>query len=116
MTVTPSPCRRRCAVRARSSRLAREDRTRPAHQPQAIKASQWVDNGPGWVAVILGGRAEVLALKPDYPSLLGLHLGVVGPWAPVDGKGANFEVRAFIPSRASEDPVTGSLNAALPNG
>ena len=30
-----------------------------------------------------------------------------------DGNDAQFEVRAFIPSRASEDPVTGSLNAGL---
>jgi PhzF family phenazine biosynthesis protein len=83
-------------------------------KPETIKASQWVDNGPGWVAVMLvGGRAEVLALKPDYPALLGLNLGVVGSWTAADGEGANFEVRAFIPSRASEDPVTGSLNAGL---
>jgi PhzF family phenazine biosynthesis protein len=82
-------------------------------KPEAIKASQWVDNGPGWVAVMLEGRAEVLALKPDYPSLFGVNLGVVGPWTAADGKGAHFEVRAFIPSRASEDPVTGSLNAGL---
>lgn len=81
--------------------------------PNAIKASQWVDNGPGWVAVMLAGRAEVLALQPDYPALIGLHLGVIGPWRASDGKDANFEVRAFIPSRASEDPVTGSLNAGL---
>ena len=82
-------------------------------KPEAIKASQWVDNGPGWVAVMLGSRAEVLALRPDYPSLLGVNLGVVGPWTTADAKGADFEVRAFIPSRASEDPVTGSLNAGL---
>ena len=62
---------------------------------------------------MLASRAEILALKPDYPALLGLHLGVVGPWTAADGKGADFEVRAFIPSRASEDPVTGSLNAGL---
>jgi PhzF family phenazine biosynthesis protein len=80
---------------------------------EAIKASQWVDNGPGWVAVMLGDRAEVLALKPDYPGLLGVNLGVIGPWTTADGEGADFEVRAFIPSRASEDPVTGSLNAGL---
>ena len=81
--------------------------------PGAIIASQWVDNGPGWVAVMLGSRAEVLALKPDYPALAGLHLGVVGPWTAADGKGADFEVRGLIPSRFSEDPVTGSLNASL---
>jgi PhzF family phenazine biosynthesis protein len=79
----------------------------------AIKASQWTDNGPGWVAVMLASRAEVLALKPDYPALAELKLGVVAPWAASDGNGAQFEVRAFIPSRASEDPVTGSLNAGI---
>jgi PhzF family phenazine biosynthesis protein len=79
----------------------------------AIKASQWIDNGPGWVAVMLGSRAEVLALKPDYPALVDLHLGVIGPWAAADGKDANFEVRGLIPSRSTEDPVTGSLNAGL---
>jgi PhzF family phenazine biosynthesis protein len=82
-------------------------------KPEAIKASQWVDNGPGWVAVMLANGAEVLALKPDYAALAGLHLGVVAPWSSADGKDADFEVRAFIPSRATEDPVTGSLNAGL---
>jgi predicted PhzF superfamily epimerase YddE/YHI9 len=38
---------------------------------------------------------------------------VVGPWTTAAAKGADFEVRAFIPNRASEDPVTGSLNAGL---
>lgn len=80
----------------------------------AIKASQWVDNGPGWVAVMLATRAEVLALRPDYPALGEIKLGVVAPWhAATDGTDAGFEVRAFIPSLAAEDPVTGSLNAGL---
>ncbi len=83
-------------------------------QPRAIKASQWVDNGPGWVAVMLGSRAEVLAIKPDYPALGGLKLGVVAPWdAAKDGSEAQFEVRAFVSSLANEDPVTGSLNASV---
>lgn len=79
-----------------------------------IKAAQWVDNGPGWVAVMLSSRAEVLALKPDYAALAGLALGVIAPWdTERDGSEAHFEVRAFIPGRATEDPVTGSLNAGL---
>lgn len=83
-------------------------------QPGAIKASQWIDNGPGWVAVMLGSRADVLALKPDYPALGRLKLGVIAPWdAARDGKDAAFEVRAFICDRTDEDPVTGSLNAGL---
>lgn len=85
-------------------RIGRED----------IKASQWIDNGPGWVAVLLASRAEVLALQPDHAALGDLKLGVIAPWnATRDGTEAAFEVRAFIAPRASEDPVTGSLNAGL---
>jgi len=82
--------------------------------PAAIKASQWVDNGPGWVAVMLATRSEVLALRPDFPSLGGQPLGVVAPCNPDRDKiDADFEVRGFITTRAAEDPVTGSLNASL---
>jgi predicted PhzF superfamily epimerase YddE/YHI9 len=79
----------------------------------AIKAAQWIDNGPGWVAVMLGSRAEVLELKHDAGMLPDQSLGVVAPWdAARDGSEAQFEVRAFM-SRGGEDPVTGSLNAGL---
>jgi PhzF family phenazine biosynthesis protein len=78
----------------------------------AIRASQWADNGPGWVAVMLGSREELLAIEPDYAVMQGLHLGVVAPWI---GGDAQFEVRALIPTPTAgyEDPVTGSLNASL---
>lgn len=82
--------------------------------PDAIQASQWVDNGPGWVAVMLGSRTELLAVKPDFPAMTGLALGVAAPWDAVrDGPEAQFEVRAFVPQESAEDPVTGSLNAGL---
>jgi len=82
--------------------------------PSAIKASQWADNGPGWVGVLLGSRTEVLALKPDFVAMQGLAIGVVGPSEPKDGTDADYEVRAFIPGDGiAEDPVTGSLNASL---
>jgi PhzF family phenazine biosynthesis protein len=82
-------------------------------KPEAIKASNWCDNGPGWVAVMLGTRGEVLALKPDYAALVGQSMGVIAPWdAAKDGGDAQFEVRAFT-QRGTEDPVTGSLNAGL---
>jgi PhzF family phenazine biosynthesis protein len=82
--------------------------------PATIKASRWVDNGPGWVAVMLASRSDVLALRPDFPALDGQPLGVIAPWSanPSDTE-AHFEVRGFITTRASEDPVTGSLNAGL---
>jgi PhzF family phenazine biosynthesis protein len=81
--------------------------------PEAITASSWVDNGPGWLAVLLRSRDEVLAIHPDYTILSGLRVGVVGPWDTAkDGAEAQFEVRAFT-AGGFEDPVTGSLNAGL---
>ena len=79
----------------------------------SIVASSWVDNGPGWLALLLRSREEVLALRPDYATLAGLRVGVVGPWDPRrDGADAQFEVRAFT-AGGYEDPVTGSLNASV---
>lgn len=80
--------------------------------PARIRASSWVDNGPGWVAVLLSSREEVLGLQPDYPALGGLNLGVIGPWTGADAD-ADVEVRAFMGGEYAEDPVTGSLNASL---
>ena len=72
---------------------------------------QWVDNGPGWCAVMLRSARQVLSLKPSWASLEPLKLGVVGPHEA--GHDAAFEVRAFIGSGGYEDPVTGSLNASV---
>lgn len=76
----------------------------------AIIAAQWVDNGPGWVAVMLASAAEVLALRPGF---VDFDLGVVGPYPP--GSPEAFELRAFFPKDGTtvEDPVTGSLNASV---
>ena len=76
----------------------------------AFVDAQWVDNGPGWVAVLLSSAAEVLAIEPGA---VDLDLGVVGPHPP--GSDPAFEVRAFFPVNGAtvEDPVTGSLNASL---
>ncbi len=80
----------------------------------AIRGAEWIDNGPGWVGALLDSRAKVLALRPDYPALGDLKLGVIGPWDPIrDGDGVQYEVRAFVANSAKEDPVTGSLNAGL---
>lgn len=72
---------------------------------------QWVDNGPGWCAVMLRSADRVLSIKPDWAALAPLNLGVVGAHPP--GGVADVEVRAFIGGGAYEDPVTGSLNASL---
>ncbi|GAA2003243.1 PhzF family phenazine biosynthesis protein [Brevibacterium samyangense] len=101
-----------------------------------VLASQWVDNGPGWVGLLLRDAALVSDLTPDLSALGDFTIGVIGAIpraaAPIDGgvpvamgSGASdgtgnlpvpdFEVRAFFPqgSGGMEDPVTGSLNAGL---
>lgn len=77
-----------------------------------ILGHQWVDNGPGWCAVMLESAEQVLGLQPDMTILRDLKLGVVGPQPA--GADTQFEVRAFVPGLGvPEDPVTGSLNAGL---
>ena len=77
-----------------------------------IRHHQWVDNGPGWCAVMLRTAAQVLAVRPDFAVLGDLKLGLVGVQPP--GHERQFEVRAFVPGLGvPEDPVTGSLNAGL---
>jgi PhzF family phenazine biosynthesis protein len=75
-----------------------------------ILAAEWVDNGPGWVAVLLATAEAVLAVKP---APIDFDLGVVGPHPA--GSEQAIEVRAFFPKDGAtvEDPVTGSLNASL---
>jgi PhzF family phenazine biosynthesis protein len=76
-----------------------------------IQHHQWVDNGPGWCAVVLRSASQVASLRPDWATLGKLKLGVIGPQAA--GGETDFEVRAFIGDGGYEDPVTGSLNASL---
>ncbi|MFZ0388052.1 MAG: PhzF family phenazine biosynthesis protein [Solirubrobacteraceae bacterium] len=82
--------------------------------PDEIVDSQWVDNGPGWVAVLLRDAATVMALAPG--DVEDLKIGAVGP-LPASGRPDSpaFEVRAFFSTDGAtrEDPVTGSLNASL---
>ena len=81
-----------------------------------VVMSQWVDNGPGWLGLVLGDAAAVLALRPDLAAMGDLRVGVIGefpagerPW-----DDCLFEAHAFVPGLGiAEDPVTGSLNAAL---
>ena len=79
---------------------------------QDIVHHAWCNNGPQWRGVMLGSAEQLLALKPDPEILKGLDIGVVAPLSKGD---AQFEVRAFFPGNngLAEDPVTGSLNAAI---
>jgi PhzF family phenazine biosynthesis protein len=77
--------------------------------------AQWVDNGPGWVAVLLASADAVLAVEPAASGGGGpWDIGVVGPYPP--GSECAFEFRGFFTDERGmfvEDPVTGSLNASV---
>ncbi|NOX69174.1 MAG: PhzF family phenazine biosynthesis protein, partial [Gammaproteobacteria bacterium] len=79
-----------------------------------IVDSRWVDNGPGWVAVLLDSAQTVLDIEPrrDFPTQI--DIGVVGPYS--KDEDAAFELRAIYSDHQGamrEDPVTGSLNASI---
>jgi PhzF family phenazine biosynthesis protein len=92
------------AEAARFLRVARED----------IHDAQWIDNGPGWMGVMLRSAEAVLALKPMRAYERRIEIGVVGAHAP--GGDADYEIRALFSDPYGaivEDPVTGSLNASV---
>lgn len=82
-----------------------------------ILAARWVDNGPGWVGILLEDADAVRALQPDFsrhPRKAKLEIGVVGMYP--EGWEYLYEVRAFFSGphgEMREDPVTGSLNASV---
>jgi PhzF family phenazine biosynthesis protein len=75
-----------------------------------IVDAAWVDNGPGWVGLLLASADRVLQVRPSF---IDEDVGLVGPYP--DGAPQAFEVRGFFPKDGvlAEDPVTGSLNASL---
>ena len=108
------------ALIARGLGVARED----------IVQHAWCDNGPGWARRAAGEQRAGAGAQANAAILAGLDVGVVGPAAgsgasaprgkvgvvgSSDADGIAFEVRAFFPGNngLAEDPVTGSLNAAL---
>ena len=79
-----------------------------------VADAAWADNGPGWIAVQLVDADAVLALEPNMTARPTYKIGVVGRHP--EGEEAAIEVRALFKmgdGPGAEDPVTGSLNAAL---
>jgi PhzF family phenazine biosynthesis protein len=79
-----------------------------------IVDAEWVDNGPGWVAVLLDSAEQVLSLRPQAIVSTPMHVGVAAPHR-ANGA-ADFELRGFYTDQnlmVREDPVTGSLNASV---
>jgi PhzF family phenazine biosynthesis protein len=75
-----------------------------------VVAGEWVDNGPGWVALLLDDVQAVLGAQPRF---IDRDLGLVALHPA--GAAQDIEVRAFFPKDGAmaEDPVTGSLNASV---
>lgn len=99
-------------------------------EPDDVVEARWIDNGPGWLGVLLRDAEAVLAVEPAMTTPRSADqqawaIGVVGPHPTVpddDDDGAAddgapaIEVRAFFTDGTSpliEDPVTGSLNASV---
>jgi len=108
---------------------------------RSILASQWLDNGPLWLGLLINSAEALLALEPNHQELK--HLGIKVGLAHIDkalpatnlvarsnresrafgarppaldatGSDTQVHVRAFAAAvGVNEDPVTGSLNASL---
>jgi len=81
-------------------------------QADHVIDAQWVDNGPGWLAVYLDDLNLMLTLKPQIPARPGRwKIGVI---AATGQDEEQFEFRALSIENGTfrEDPVTGSLNGA----
>lgn len=82
-------------------------------RPDAIVRTARLDNGPQWQVLELASANDVLAVDASrvrWPAFQAI--GLIGPHSP--GGQCQYEVRMLAPSSGmSEDPITGSLNAAI---
>ena len=79
-----------------------------------IVDAAWIDNGPGWLGVRMASAEAVLAVRAAAQHPSRMEVGLVGAW-PADHE-KDFELRALFSDQhgaVREDPVTGSLNAAV---
>ena len=82
-------------------------------QPDQVAATSWVDNGPGWIGVLVHDVQVLRSLAPTWDRIevkagVAALTGLDQPGEPA------LEVRAFFYAGGTrEDPVTGSLNGSL---
>ncbi|WFD36385.1 hypothetical protein MCUN1_003264 [Malassezia cuniculi] len=62
--------------------------------PANVKHASWIDNGPGWVGLVLESADAVLSLRPNISDLDNWRVGVIGPHA--TGEPADYESRTII--------------------
>jgi len=80
----------------------------------SIRDAVHAANGPDWRLLRVDSLAELLAAEPAGRAEPGISVGLVAPHPA--GSRIGFELRAFVADvqgRVFEDPVTGSLNAAV---
>jgi PhzF family phenazine biosynthesis protein len=108
-------------------------------EPAEVRAAQWLDNGPVYLGLLLDSPETVLRLSPNLrelerlkvnAGLAAIHEKTFAPaliaranreskafgerTADTDSASPGLEVRAFAPWLGiNEDPVTGSVQAAL---
>ncbi len=78
-----------------------------------IVDSAWIDNGPGWMGLLLESAHAVLDVRLPSGSIPGFDVGLIGPHP--EGHTRAIEVRGLFADSTGavrEDPVTGSLNAS----
>jgi PhzF family phenazine biosynthesis protein len=80
---------------------------------------QWLDNGPGWMGIMLENAEAVRAVKPKGSWPRRIDIGIVGKVGIIgkvqDAADTQWEIRAIFSNNIGnliEDPVTGSLNAS----
>ena len=76
--------------------------------------AQWIDNGPGWLGIMMKSAQAVLDVRPAASHPQRLDVGIVGPYE--TGAETDYELRALFSDQHGgirEDPVTGSLNASV---
>jgi PhzF family phenazine biosynthesis protein len=80
---------------------------------------QWLDNGPGWMGIMLENAEAVRAVKPKGSWKRRVDIGIVGKvgivGAQAETADTQWEIRAIFSNHIGsliEDPVTGSLNAS----
>ncbi|AIT81118.1 PhzF family phenazine biosynthesis protein [Novosphingobium pentaromativorans] len=102
----------------RSGPLSQADRAETIRltgvDEEQVIAAVHADNGPGWKLLHLKSAEQVLAVNPVPRAPMPTDVGLLGAWGAGDEK--QFEVRAFFADSTGtivEDPVTGSLNAAV---
>ena len=82
--------------------------------PAKVIEARWIDNGPGWMGILLDSAEAVLAVDAARSHPGRIEVGLVGPHPA--GAPCAFEIRALFSDQhggVREDPVTGSLNASV---